>query len=69
MLTVRFLVTTSTKAILHTGDVRADKAFRQALRRVPQLQEFFTPSSTPSISSDPSPLRRLNRIYLDTSAL
>ncbi|CAK9779698.1 unnamed protein product [Cutaneotrichosporon oleaginosum] len=58
-----------TKAILHTGDVRADLTFRQALRRCPQLQAFF-PSAPKHPASDDFPAtRQLDRIYLDTSAL
>lgn len=68
-LTGRFLVQDGTKAILHTGDVRADNTFRQALRRSTQLQGFFPPSSKPAVRSGLSATRQLNRIYLDTSAL
>ncbi|BEI95442.1 hypothetical protein CcaverHIS631_0103910 [Cutaneotrichosporon cavernicola] len=62
-----FLVQNSTNAILHTGDVRADITFRKTLRRTPQLQAFFSPSTTPSSSSTLSATRHLDRIYLDTS--
>lgn len=63
--TPRFLVTAKDKAVLHTGDVRADKLFMQHLMREPVLQEYLVPLY--SLSPDPSPTRRLNRIYIDTS--
>lgn len=61
----RFLVTAKDKAVLHTGDVRADKLFMQHLMREPVLQEFLVP--TYSLLPDSGPTRRLQRIYVDTS--
>ncbi|EJT46451.1 hypothetical protein A1Q1_04940 [Trichosporon asahii var. asahii CBS 2479] len=60
-----FLITSKDKAVLHTGDVRADKVYMQQLMREPVLQEFLVPAYSPS--PDPSPIRRLDRIYIDTS--
>lgn len=45
--------------------MRADKVFMQQLLREPVLQEYLVPSYSPV--SDPSPMRRLDRIYIDTS--
>lgn len=69
----RFLVTSPDKAILHTGDVRSDRVFMQALRRNPVVSEFIgplspTPESTTSTHTR-SGRRTLDRIYLDTSAM
>jgi hypothetical protein len=76
-------------AVLHTGDVRADEGFLQALIRNPLVQPFLNryplsgvgaglncipqtldPLSTNAVSrSRPKLSRRLDRIYLDTSAV
>ncbi|WWC58202.1 uncharacterized protein I303_100738 [Kwoniella dejecticola CBS 10117] len=65
-----FLITSPTKAVLHTGDVRADKLFLQTLRREPALQPFLSPISTYSGSKSGGGGRRvLDRIYLDTGAI
>nr|XP_019014566.1 uncharacterized protein I206_00649 [Kwoniella pini CBS 10737]OCF53347.1 hypothetical protein I206_00649 [Kwoniella pini CBS 10737] len=65
-----FLVTSPTRAILHTGDIRSDKLFMQSLRREPSLQPYLAPSSTYSGSTGISSSRRiLDRIYLDTGAI
>lgn len=45
--------------------MRADKVYMQQLMREPVLQEFLVPAYSPS--PDPSPIRRLDRIYIDTS--
>lgn len=67
-LTNRFLVTSPSAAILHTGDVRADPTFQLGLVRIPRLQEFIAPRFS-ARDGDSPPMRQLDRIYLDTSAL
>lgn len=67
-LTPRFLITSPDTAVLHTGDVRADGRFRDALQRSQVLQPFLMPWSFTS-QINPKKRRRLDRIYLDTSAL
>ncbi|WVF66125.1 hypothetical protein IAT40_000864 [Kwoniella sp. CBS 6097] len=67
-----FLITSPDKAVLHTGDIRADKLFIQQLKREPALQQYLAPTSTyaGSANSQPRAGRRvLDRIYLDTSAM
>ncbi|WWC85879.1 uncharacterized protein L201_000746 [Kwoniella dendrophila CBS 6074] len=66
-----FLITSPTKAVLHTGDIRADKLFMQSLRREPMLHSFLAPISTysGSTSSLGGGRRVLDRIYLDTGAI
>lgn len=59
------MITAKDKAVVHTGDVRADKLFMSHLMREPVLQEFLVPMYNPA--SDPIPTRRLDRIYIDTS--
>lgn len=65
---VRFLVTSADKAILHTGDVRADHLFIQSLRRHPALAPFVA-SLIPGPVKSGGGRRVLDRIYLDTSAM
>lgn len=65
-LTFRFLITSPKAAVLHTGDVRADRTFLRSLRRMPVLQQFFVPWYNTGYDPYNS---RLDRIYLDTSAL
>ncbi|ODN76108.1 hypothetical protein L202_06041 [Cryptococcus amylolentus CBS 6039] len=66
-----FLITSPTKAVLHTGDVRADSRFIEYLKRHPALQEFLAPSSTYRHAKDGvgGGRRVLDRIYLDTAAM
>ncbi|WVQ93754.1 hypothetical protein IAU59_000831 [Kwoniella sp. CBS 9459] len=67
-----FLITSPSKAVLHTGDMRADKLFIHHLRREPALQQYLAPTSTHAGSSDSqhkAGRRVLDRIYLDTSAM
>ncbi|WVQ76249.1 hypothetical protein IAR50_005914 [Cryptococcus sp. DSM 104548] len=66
-----FLITSSTKAILHTGDVRADSRFIEYLKRHPALQEFIAPPSTYKYAKSGigAGRRVLDRIYLDTAAM
>ncbi|WVW81880.1 hypothetical protein I302_103878 [Kwoniella bestiolae CBS 10118] len=66
-----FLITSPTKAVLHTGDVRADKLFIQTLRREPAIQPSLAPSSRYAGSTIGSGggRRTLDRIYLDTGAI
>ncbi|KAK4688867.1 hypothetical protein P7C73_g1215, partial [Tremellales sp. Uapishka_1] len=65
-----FLITSPDKAVLHTGDIRADSLFLQSLRRQPSLQEFIVPwDSYHSQSTLGGGRRCLDRIYLDTSAV
>jgi len=67
---LRFLIRSRDKAVLHTGDVRADRAFLKSLRINPALSEFVEPAT---ISPFPQVgnwgKKTLDRIYLDTSAV
>jgi hypothetical protein len=63
-----FLIYSSKAAVLHTGDVRADSVFLASLKRNPLVQPFLTNSRRRERAfADPN-IRRLDRIYLDTSA-
>ncbi|WVR03518.1 hypothetical protein IAU60_000509 [Kwoniella sp. DSM 27419] len=67
-----FLITSADKAVLHTGDIRADQLFIQNLKRQPALQQYFAPTSTYDgrVMDGPRAGRRtLDRIYLDTGAV
>ncbi|KAE8543178.1 hypothetical protein D1P53_000665 [Cryptococcus gattii VGV] len=66
-----FLITSGKKAVLHTGDVRADTRFIDSLKRNPILQEFLAPTSVyrKAKSLVGGGRRVLNRIYLDTAAM
>ncbi|KAK6905298.1 hypothetical protein I204_05244 [Kwoniella mangroviensis CBS 8886] len=66
-----FLITSPTKAVLHTGDIRADKLFIQTLGREPAIQPFLAPLSTHAGSRRGvrGGRRILDRIYLDTGAI
>ncbi|OCF36192.1 hypothetical protein I316_02065 [Kwoniella heveanensis BCC8398] len=67
-----FLITSPEKAVLHTGDLRADKSFIQHLKRESALQHYLAASSTYAGLGNCQPRagrRVLNRIYLDTSAM
>jgi hypothetical protein len=64
----RFLVVSPNKAILHTGDVRADQLFIQSIRRNPALAPFVAPLAPGPVKSGGG-RRVLDRIYLDTSAM
>lgn len=59
------------KAVLHTGDVRADSAFIQALRVNSAVAQYIEPLSVyPHAAGSADWGRRtLDRIYLDTSAV
>lgn len=67
----RFLIRSKDKAVLHTGDVRADSAFIQSLRVNPAVAEFVEPLSVyPHARPDHDWGKRvLDRIYLDTGAV
>lgn len=67
----RFLITSDKKAVLHTGDVRADTRFIDSLKRNPILQEFLAPASVyqKAKSLVGGGRRVLDRIYLDTAAM
>lgn len=63
-----FLITAKDKAVLHTGDVRADSTFLANLSRNPALSQYI--HTTPIKESDRFwGKRTLDRIYLDTSAV
>lgn len=66
-----FLITSDKKAVLHTGDVRADTRFIDSLKRNPILQEFLAPASVyqKAKSLVGGGRRVLDRIYLDTAAI
>ena len=65
---LRFLVKSADRAILHTGDIRADGLFLQSLRRNPAVQEFIGPWS--AMGQQREGVRRvLDRIYVDTGAV
>jgi hypothetical protein len=71
----RFLITSPTKAVLHTGDLRADAPFMRYLRGHPVLKPFIRDrGGFFDAGSDGKPVhdggkRRLDRIYLDTGML
>lgn len=67
-LTVRFLITTPEWSVLHTGDVRADESFMRNLQRTPVLQAYIPPAADLGTTTN-TLRRRLDRIYIDTSAL
>lgn len=48
------------RALLYTGDIRADPEWLQALRQMEPLKPYL---------ADPKSIRRLDKIYLDTSAV
>ncbi|KGB77315.1 hypothetical protein CNBG_3153 [Cryptococcus deuterogattii R265] len=66
-----FLITSGKKAVLHTGDVRADTRFIDSLKRNPILQEFLAPTSMyrKAKSLVGGGRRVLDRIYLDTAVM
>ncbi|WVO23495.1 uncharacterized protein IAS62_004850 [Cryptococcus decagattii] len=66
-----FLIASAKKAVLHTGDVRADTRFIDSLKRNPILQEFLAPISMyrKAKSLVGGGRRVLDRIYLDTAAM
>lgn len=69
---VRFLIKSADKAVLHTGDIRADRLFLQSLRRNPAVQEFIGPCSDGDRTQDGvlrGGRRILDRIYVDTGAV
>lgn len=69
-LTLRFLIRSRKKAVLHTGDVRADTAFIKSLRTNPALYEFVEPMTvSPFPPAGDWGKKTLDRIYLDTSAV
>jgi hypothetical protein len=67
----RFLIRSKDKAVLHTGDVRADTVLLNSLRANPVLGEFDEPATHSAFP--PSQVgwgkKTLDRIYLDTSAM
>jgi hypothetical protein len=69
-LTRRFLIRSRDKAVLHTGDVRADTTFIKSLRVNPALSEFVEPATvSPFPPAGHWGKKTLDRIYLDTSAV
>ncbi|RXK36735.1 hypothetical protein M231_05970 [Tremella mesenterica] len=66
-----FLIKSRDRAVLHTGDIRADGPFLQALRTNSALEEFLPPDlSAPSSEKEIYWGKRiLDRMYLDTSAM
>lgn len=66
---VRFLIQSPDFSVLHTGDVRADSPFVARLRHNPTLQEYIEPGRRAERPSRLPNNQRLDRIYLDTSAL
>jgi hypothetical protein len=69
-LSPRFLIRSREKAVLHTGDVRADTAFIKSLRINPTLSEFVEPMTvSPFPPAGDWGKKTLDRIYLDTSAV
>lgn len=68
----RFLVEGPLGNILHTGDVRAEPKFLEAVSRNPCLQKYIPPSMSfphESLSQYEKPLRILDAIHLDTACL
>jgi hypothetical protein len=68
----RFLVTSPTSAVLHTGDLRADAPFMKYLRDHPVLEPFIQDrggffDNGKRVHHEGK--RRLDRIYLDTGML
>ncbi|WRT63769.1 uncharacterized protein IL334_000694 [Kwoniella shivajii] len=66
-----FLITSPDEAVLHTGDIRADKLFIETLKREPAVQPFIRPTSTyaGTKGKQRGGGRVLDRIYLDTGAV
>ncbi|WVQ80268.1 hypothetical protein IAT38_002373 [Cryptococcus sp. DSM 104549] len=65
-----FLITSDTKSVLHTGDIRADALFVQSLRREPALQAYLAPPRSRRGTGQVGGGRKvLDRIYLDTAAM
>ncbi|KAL7418754.1 hypothetical protein Q5752_006437 [Cryptotrichosporon argae] len=63
-----FLIEGQGKAVLHTGDLRADGLFLQTLRRNTALSAYFAP--WPGVPVAPgSKRRKLDRIYFDNGAM
>jgi len=63
-----FLIFSNDAAVLHTGDVRADSVFLAGLKRNPLVQPFLASQRRRAGTEANSNSRRLDRIYLDTSA-
>ncbi|WWD22472.1 hypothetical protein CI109_106965 [Kwoniella shandongensis] len=67
-----FLVTSNNKAVLHTGDVRADSQMMQSLKRNPAVQEYIAPTTLYKRKTEgkcSAGRRMMDRIYLDTAAV
>lgn len=65
-----FLIEDDQHAILHTGDIRADGPFMETLRNNPAVGRYVEPwPLLPGSSKETAGRRRLDRIYLDTSAM
>lgn len=66
----RFLIKSADKAVLHTGDIRADRLFLQTLRRNPAVQEFLGhPMGATNAAAGNNGRKVLDRIYIDTGAV
>lgn len=66
----RFLIESDEHAVLHTGDIRADTPFLDALRNNPAVGQYIEPWAPLSVpGSGGAGCRQLDRIYLDTSAV
>jgi len=63
-----FLIYSKEAAVLHTGDVRADSVLLASLKRNPLVQPFLGSARGRERTSANPNFRRLDRIYLDTSA-
>ncbi|WOO84707.1 5' exonuclease Apollo [Vanrija pseudolonga] len=64
-----FLLQSPDFSVLHTGDVRADSPFVESLRRNPTLEEYIGSGRQVERQGRLPNKQRLDRIYLDTSAL
>lgn len=66
---VMFLVEGPAGAVLHTGDVRAERVFLESLKGNPALQRYIPHPAAPWPAPPTAPVQTLEAIHIDTAHL